>query len=425
MKVLVIGSGGREHAVVDALSRSSKVTKILAAPGNGGMDEQAELLPIQADDIMGLADVARREGIDLTFVGPELPLSKGIVDVFRKRGLPIVGPTAEQARLESSKSFAKQFFKANKIPTAEFTECSTPADAYRIIDNSRLPLVIKADGLAAGKGVVIAENADQARSAVQQFMVEKSLGEAGSTLVIEEFLQGEEASFHVFADGRDFQPMVAAQDHKRRFDGDHGPNTGGMGAYSADTILSPREYEGVLNRIIAPTLDAAGSYGGILYAGLMLTADGPKLLEYNARFGDPETQVILFRLKTSLCDVFVDIVEHRLSSRRLEWLPDATATVVLVAVGYPGKVESGKEIIGLDEAKRIDGVKVFHAGTRRVGKKIYTAGGRVLNVTARGTTLAQALERAYFVTQMIEFEGKDYRKDIGKKGLAKVSVSER
>jgi phosphoribosylamine--glycine ligase len=250
-------------------------------------------------------------------------------------------------------------------------------------------------------------------------METKTLGDAGSKLVIEEFLQGEEASFHVFADGGDFQPMVAAQDHKRRFDGDTGPNTGGMGAYSVDSILSPQQQDAVISRIIKPTLRAAKAYSGVLYAGLMLTSDGPKLLEYNARFGDPETQVILLRLKTSLLDVLVDIVEHRLASRKLEWRPDAAATVVLVAKGYPGKVENGKEIRGLDEAARVHGVKIYHAGTRREGGKVYTAGGRILNVTARGATLAEALERAYSVARMIDFEGKDYRRDIGKKGLAR------
>jgi len=419
MKVLVIGSGGREHAIVDALAQSSKVTKIFAAPGNGGIAEHAELVPLPADDVAALTDFAKNQRIDITFVGPELPLSKGVVDVFRRHDLPVVGPTADQARLESSKSFAKQFFKANNIPTAEFVECSSPADAYRVIESSNWPIVIKADGLAAGKGVVIAEDADQARSTIHQFMESKSLGEAGSKLVIEEFLEGQEASFHVFADGTDCQPMVAAQDHKRRFDGDQGPNTGGMGAYSDDTILSPEHHFVVLRRIIQPTLKAAKSYAGVLYAGLMLTAKGPKLLEYNARFGDPETQVILSRMKTSLIDVLVDIVEHRLSARKLEWRPDPAATVVLVAGGYPGKVENGKQIFGLGEARRIEGVKVYHAGTRREGDRIYTAGGRVLNVTAVGATLAEALERAYFVAQMIEFEGKDYRKDIGKKGLAR------
>jgi phosphoribosylamine--glycine ligase len=419
MKILVVGSGGREHAIVDALAQSHGVRKIYAAPGNGGIREQAEPVRISADDIDRLLEFTRTEHIDLTFVGPELPLSKGIVDTFRKRDLAIVGPTADQARLESSKSFAKQFFKANGIPTADFSECSTASEAYQALDQARYPIVIKADGLAAGKGVVIAEEPDQARSTVQQFMESKILGDAGSILVIEEFLEGEEASFHVFADGTDFQPMVAAQDHKRRFDGDAGPNTGGMGAYSVDTILSREQQDTVLQRIIRPTLQAPKSYSGILYAGLMLTSQGPKLLEYNARFGDPETQVILSRLKTDLLSILTDIAAHRLASRKLEWRQDAAATVVLVASGYPGKVENGKQIFGLDEAKRIEGVKVYHAGTRWEDGKVYTAGGRVLNVTARGATLAEALERAYFVAQMIEFEGKDYRKDIGKKGLAK------
>jgi phosphoribosylamine--glycine ligase len=419
MKVLVVGSGGREHAVVDSLAHSSKVTKVFAAPGNGGIGEEAEVVPISSDDLEELASFARAQRLDLTFVGPELPLSKGLVDIFRAQGMPVIGPTADQARLESSKSFAKRFFKSNGIPTATFDECYTPAEAYNVLEKSRYPIVIKADGLAAGKGVVIAERPDQARSTVQSFMETKTLGEAGTKLVIEEFLEGEEASFHVFADGLAFQPMVAAQDHKRRFDGDTGPNTGGMGAYSVDTILSKGQYETVLNHIIEPTLGAARSYSGILYAGLMLTSDGPKLLEYNARFGDPETQVILSRLKTDLIDIFVDMVEHRLGGRRLEWRTAAAATVVLVSREYPGKVENGKEIRGLEAAKRVDGVKVYHAGTRAEGGKIYTNGGRVLNVTARGGTLAEALDRAYSVAQMIEFEGKDYRRDIGKKGLAK------
>ena len=417
MKVLVIGSGGREHAIVDALTRVSSARKIYAAPGNGGIREQAELVHISADNIPCLLDFAREERIDLIFVGPEIPLSQGVVDTFRRNGLLIVGPTAEQARLESSKSFAKQFFRLNNIPTAEFWECSTPIEAYAELERSKYPIVIKADGLAAGKGVVIAEDRSQAQDAIVQFMEKKILGSAGSKIVIEEFLQGEEASFHVFADGTAFQPMVAAQDHKRRFDGDTGPNTGGMGAYSVDTILSREQYDAVLHRIIGPTLTAAQSYSGVLYAGLMLTSRGPKLLEYNARFGDPETQVILSRLKTDLLDVFVDIAEHRLGSRTLEWRNDAAATVVLVASGYPGKVYNGKQIFGLDEAKRVEHVKVYHAGTRWEDGRVFTSGGRVLNVTARGATLGEALERAYLVAEMIEFDGKDYRKDIGKKGL--------
>jgi phosphoribosylamine--glycine ligase len=419
MKILVVGSGGREHAVVDALSRSSGSPEIYAAPGNGGIRDHAELISIPAEDVRLLLDFATNKGIDLTFVGPEVPLSKGIVDTFRANGLAIVGPTAEDALLESSKAFAKRFFKSNRIPTADFSECSTSAEARAALAEAKYPIVIKADGLAAGKGVVIAEDRAHADQTVREFMEDKSLGEAGSKVVIEEFLQGEEASFHVFADGGTFQPMVAAQDHKRRFDNDKGPNTGGMGAYSTDTILSEPQYTAVMERIIKPTLRAAPSFSGILYAGLMLTADGPKLLEYNTRFGDPETQVILLRLKTDFLSVLTDIVEHRLSSRSLEWRRDAAATVVLVAKGYPGKIEKGKVIAGLDEASRIEGVKVFHAGTHWEEGKVYTAGGRVLNVTARGTTLAEALERAYFAAEMVEFEGKDYRRDIGRKGLLK------
>jgi phosphoribosylamine--glycine ligase len=339
--------------------------------------------------------------------------------MFRKNGLHIIGPTAEDARLEWSKSYAKKFLKLNHIPTADFRECSTPAEAYAAISKGTYPIVIKADGLAAGKGVVVAEDRNQAHDTIRRFMEDKALGEAGSKLVIEECLRGEEASFHVFADGTVFQPMVAAQDHKRRFNNDMGPNTGGMGAYSTDNILSSQEHTSVIDRIVKPTLQAARSYSGILYVGLMLTSDGPKVIEYNVRFGDPETQVILSRLKTDLLSVLIDIAEHRLGAHVLEWRPDAVATVALVPRGYPGKIENGKQIFGLEDAARIEGVKVFHAGTHWEDGKLYTAGGRVLNVTARGTTLAEALERAYFVAEMIEFEGKDFRHDIGRKGLLK------
>jgi phosphoribosylamine--glycine ligase len=419
MKILVIGSGGREHAIVDALRQSPDAAKIYAAPGNGGIREQAECVPIASDDISSLIEFARESRIDLTFVGPEVPLSMGVVDIFRKDGLTIVGPTSSLARLESSKTFAKQFFKANNIPTADFWECSSPREAYDVLNDVEYPTVIKADGLAAGKGVTIAENRDQARAAIAQVMEAKTLGEAGTRVVIEKFMEGEEASFHVFADGTSFQPMVSSQDHKRRFDDDKGPNTGGMGAYSVDSILSKADYDAVINRIVRPTLEAAKTYSGILYVGLMLTSEGPKVVEYNVRFGDPETQVILPRLKTSLLDVLVDLAEHRLAARQMEWRPDVTATVVLVAGGYPGKYETGKRIVGLDEVRRIEGVKVFHAGTRWEDGSVYTSGGRVLNVTARGVTLTEALQRAYFAAQMIDFEGKDYRTDIGRKGLAR------
>jgi phosphoribosylamine---glycine ligase len=419
MKILVIGSGGREHAIVDAIAQNSKVTRLFVAPGNGGTAAQATNISIAADNVAALCDFARDERIDLTFVGPEVPLSLGVVDLFRRNGLKIVGPNAENAQLESSKTYSKQFFKAHRIPTANFWPCATAEEAYARLDMVQYPTVVKADGLAAGKGVVIAESRDQARAAVRDFMETKSLGAAGNRLVIEEFLTGEEASFHVFADGKVAQPMVAAQDHKRRFDRDQGPNTGGMGAYSIDTILTPEERDIVMRTIIRPTLDNAPGFSGILYAGLMMTAAGPKLLEYNTRFGDPETQVILPRLKTDLLEVLIDMAEHRLASRTLEWTSESTASVVLVAGSYPGKVENGKRIHGLQEASRLEGVKIYHAGTTMDDGNVVTAGGRILNVTARGTTLSQALDRAYAACEVINFDGKDYRRDIGKKGLAK------
>jgi phosphoribosylamine--glycine ligase len=419
MKILVVGSGGREHAIVDALAQAAARPTIFAAPGNGGIHQAAELVPIAADDVRSLLAFADDRHLDLTVVGPEVPLSRGIVDAFRNKGLRIIGPEADQARLESSKSFAKKFFRANGIPTANFWECTTVQEAFAVLDQVDYPTVIKADGLAAGKGVSIASDRNMAATVVRDLMEARTLGESGSRIVIEEFLEGEEASFHVFADGTDFQPTVVSQDHKRRFDGDIGPNTGGMGAYSTDTILSTELRQRVIETIIRPTLQAAKTYSGILYAGLMITAGGPKIIEYNARFGDPETQVILPRLKTDLLDVFFDMAEHRLSSRKLEWRPEATATVTLVARTYPGKVENGKRITGLDEVGRVDHVKVFHAGTRFQDGEYYTASGRVLNITASGTTLAQALERAYGAAEMIRFEGKDYRRDIGQKGLTK------
>lgn len=419
MKVLVIGSGGREHAVVDALSRNERVRQIYAAPGNGGIASQAKLVPISAQDNWELLDFAQQEKIDLTFVGPEVPLSLGIVDLFREHGLKIIGPKAEDARLESSKTYAKRFLKANGIPTASFWECASAEEAYNRLDDSPLPIVVKADGLASGKGVVVAETRDQARAAVRDFMELRTMGSAGSRLVIEEFMSGEEASFLFFVDGTTFHPMAISQDHKRRFDGDQGPNTGGMGAYSIDTILTEEQHDTVLSSIIRPALEAAKDYTGILYAGLMLTPAGPKVVEFNVRFGDPETQVILPRLKSDLLEIFMDMADHRLASSRVEWSSEVTATVVLVASGYPGAYQSGKRIEGLEEAGRINGVRVYHAGTREQDGRIYTSGGRVLNVTARGATLSQALDRAYAAAEVIRFDGKDYRKDIGKKGLAK------
>jgi len=419
MKILIVGSGGREHAIADTLAQSKIRPALFAAPGNGGIREVARLVPIAADDIQGLLEFARSENVDLTFVGPEVPLSKGIADLFRRNGLNLIGPTADDARLESSKSFAKELFRRHNIPTADFCECTSAPQAYAVLERAAYPIVIKADGLAAGKGVTIVSNYGDACNTIRNLMEERTLGDAGMKVVIEQFLEGEEASFHVFADNQQFQPMVVAQDHKRRFDRDTGPNTGGMGAYSVDSILSDQQRQSVIEKIVRPTLNAMKSYCGVLYAGLMLTADGPKIIEYNVRFGDPETQVILPRLKTDFLEILVSIADHRLAKQELEWRAEVTASVTLVADAYPGKVESGKRISGLQEACRVDNVKVYHAGTRYEDGHYYTAGGRVLNVTSRATTLSQALDRAYAAAEMIQFEGKDYRSDIGQKGLAK------
>jgi len=417
LKVLVIGSGGREHALVEALAKSPKTSRLYAAPGNGGTRDKAEPVPIPPDDVEALARFAESNAIDMTVVGPEVPLSLGIVDQLRRRSLPVIGPSADLARIEGSKTFTKRLCSDHGLPTAAYTVCASAEEAYRILDGSTFPTVVKADGLAAGKGVVVAATAGEARQAVRDFMERGTLGEAGSTVVIEEFLAGEEASFHVFASGTRFKAMVASQDHKRRFDGDKGPNTGGMGAYSTDTILSDEEREQVLDQLIRPTLEATRTYSGILYAGLMKTAEGPKLIEYNVRFGDPETQVILPRLRTDLLDVFIAMESGTLDQVELDWRPGASAAVVLVGDTYPGKVESGKKIAGLAEAAALNDVTVYHAGTRWEDGNVYTAGGRILNVTATGATLEEALEKAYAAAALIDFDGKAYRRDIGQKGL--------
>jgi phosphoribosylamine--glycine ligase len=419
VNVLVVGSGGREHAVADALARSGRVSRVFSAPGNAGTASLGENVPIGAEALGPLADFAEKNRIELTFVGPEVPLSMGIVDLFEGRGLGVIGPSARNARLEASKSFTKRLLAAHRIPTAGYVECDSAEEAYRVLEASRYPTVVKADGLAAGKGVVVAGTQEVARSAVRDFMEKGTLGEAGSRVVIEEFMEGEESSYHVFADGTEFRGMVVSQDHKRRFAGDTGPNTGGMGAYSEDSVLSPEDREIVLARIVRPTLEALGDYRGILYAGLMRTREGPKLVEYNVRFGDPETQVILPRLETDLAEVFLAMRDHRLGSLEVRWRPLVSATVVLVAGAYPGKVESGKVIEGLDAASRVPDVRIYHAGTRREGGRILTDGGRVLNVTSVGETLPDALAKAYAAAEMIDFEGKDYRRDIGQRGLAR------
>jgi phosphoribosylamine--glycine ligase len=402
--------------------------ELFCASGNAGIEQIARCVPVRVTDNDALATFAEEAKIDLTMVGPEGPLAAGIVDHFRNRGLRIVGPTQAAARLESSKAFAKDFMQRHAVPTARYRIVSSAEEGVSVLNtgefgDSQAPVVIKADGLAAGKGVFVATNRGDAVKALNELKSGVVGLEAAQRILIEETLIGREVSLLLFSDGRDFQLMPAARDHKRVGENDTGPNTGGMGSITDATILDDSTRDRIVREVVVPTLQGCRAEGlpfqGILFVGLMLTAEGPRVLEYNVRFGDPETQVILPRLKTDLLEVLMDMVDHRLDSRRVEWSSEVTATVVLVASGYPGKFESGKRIEGLDEAGRLEGVRIYHAGTREQDGKIYTSGGRILNVTARGKTLSQALDRAYAAAEVIRFDGKDYRRDIGRKGLAK------
>ncbi len=420
MKVLVIGSGGREHALSWSLSRSPGVRELVCVPGNGGMAELARCVSADVGDPRALADVAQAEGATLTFVGPELPLVRGVADEFARRGLRIVGPTAQAARLEGSKAFAKEFMARHGIPTARFLLCDSPAEARRAIASGRLgfPLVIKADGLAAGKGVSLAQTPSEADAIIERFMVQKVLGAAGERVVLEEYLVGRECSFLLFTDGESILPLPPAQDYKRAWDGDRGPNTGGMGAFSTSSLLDDATRERILREIARPTLEAAAQegfpYRGVLYIGLMLTAEGPRVLEYNVRLGDPEAQVILPRLESDLLEIGEALVAGELRRVRPRWSADATLCLVLASGGYPEAYEVGYPIGGLEDAARLEGVVIFHAGTRRTPEGGFvTSGGRVLNVVARGRTLAEARQRAYTAASRITFEKMYYRRDIG------------
>lgn len=422
-KILVIGSGGREHALVWKLKQSRNVGKLFCAPGNGGIATLAECVAIEPSDIERLADFAAEQEVNLTVVGPELPLSLGIVNTFNERGLKIFGPTQEAARLESSKVFAKQFMQRHGIPTAAFDVFETYEAARAAVNekNVDFPLVIKADGLAAGKGVIIAKNEPEAQAALKAIMQDKIFAAAGDRVLVEEFLPGEEASFMVLTDGTSVEPMVAARDHKQVFDGDKGPNTGGMGAYSTDDILSKSTRKFIMERIVEPTIEGMAEegtpYRGVLYVGLMLTPAGPKVLEYNARLGDPETQVVLPRMQSDLVAVLEAVAEERLYEISIEWAPRMTVTVVLASGGYPGAFEKGKLITGLEMAEEIKDVVVFHSGTQRTDDKFYTSGGRVLSVTGSGNDLSDAIIKAYEAVNKIHFDGMHYRRDIGAKGL--------
>ena len=418
MRILVIGSGGREHALVWKLANSPQTTELYCAPGNAGIAEIAQCLPANVNDPSGLASLAASIGADLTIIGPEAPLVVGVGDAFCARGLRMVGPTGGAAQLEGSKIFTKEFTTRHSIPTARFVACESPEQAREASRKQfRFPVVVKADGLAAGKGVRIAGDQADFEAAVNEMMVDRVFGEAGSRLLLEECLVGREASVMVFTDGRDYKPIVPAQDHKRVFDGDQGPNTGGMGAFSTPDLIDEATMSQIASEVIEPTLEGMAAEGhpfsGILYAGLMLTAEGPKLIEFNVRFGDPETQAVLVRLGTDLVEVFDAMVDRRIGSTPIEWSADSSVCLVAASGGYPGSFEKGKPITGLDKARSVEGVVVFHSGTTNDAQGgFYTAGGRVLGVTARGGSIQQARARAYEAMSCIEFEGLHYRSDI-------------
>ncbi len=421
MKVLVIGSGGREHTLIWKINQSPKVSQIYCAPGNAGISQLAKCIDINADNIEELVDFAKKEKIDLTVVGPELPLSKGIVNEFNRWGLKIFGPSQEAAEIESSKVFSKYLMKKYNIPTANYEVFQNSEEALDYIKQQTFPLVIKADGLAAGKGVFIVKNLDQAEDALNTLMKKKTFGEAGRQIVIEEFLEGEEVSILAFSDGRNVVPMVSSQDHKKIYDNDQGPNTGGMGAYSPVPFYNHKSEEIVLQKILIPVIEGlqkeGRKYKGVLYAGLILTKEGPKVLEFNARFGDPETQVILPRLKTDLIDILNAVIEETLHKISIEWEDNAAVCVVVASGGYPGKYQKGKVISGLERLEKMKDIIVFHAGTKLQDNKVITSGGRVMGITAWDETISKAKERAYKGVKEIYFEDMYYRKDIAAKAI--------
>ena len=420
MKVLVIGSGGREHALVWKISQSPKVDKIYCAPGNAGIAQQAECVAIKADDLDGLLAFAQQNQIDLTVVGPEVPLTMGIVDKFQEQGLKIFGPSGKAAEIEGSKTFAKDLMAKYNIPTAKYGAFTDAAEAKAFLDTVGLPCVVKADGLAAGKGVLICETKAEAEEAIADILVDNKFGSAGSRVVVEEFLTGQEVSMLAFTDGKTVVPMVSSQDHKRIWDGDKGLNTGGMGAYSPAPVYTAEIHEIVVPQVLEATvkaMEAEGrSFSGILYAGLMLTADGPKVLEFNARFGDTETQAVLPRLKSDLVDIFLAIIDGRLNEMDIQWHEEAAVCVVMASGGYPETSEKGQVITGLAEAAAT-GAIVFHAGTKETDGNIVTNGGRVLGISALGNDIAQAIANAYRGVEQIKFENMQYRTDIGKKAF--------
>lgn len=419
MKVLIVGSGGREHALAWKVAQSPKVKKVYCAPGNPGMMSVAENIPLDATDIKGLSKFAEQEKVDLTIVGPELPLTMGIVDEFEKKGLKIFGPDKNSAQLEGSKVFAKQFMDRHKIPTSHFKVAESTEQAKKVLESGEFsyPLVVKADGLAAGKGVIICRNLNKAGEAIKSIMVDKKFGEAGNRIIVEEFLSGFEASFIVISDGVKVLPLVTTMDHKAVYDGDKGPNTGGMGAISPSPYVDQELFEDIMETIVFPTitrmLEEGRKYKGILYVGLMLTEEGPKVLEYNCRFGDPETQPQVLRMQSDLVDVLLATVEGKVLETQIKWSQNPSACVILASGGYPVKYEKGKRIEGLKEVSEAKGITVFHAGTELKDSEYFTAGGRVLGVCASEKTLAGTMKKIYRTIFKIYFEAMHFRRDIG------------
>ena len=425
MKVLVIGSGGREHALCRAIAASPKVDKVYVAPGNGGTSEYAENVDIDASQIDALVRFARQNDVELVVPGSENVLADGIVDAFLKTDIKIFGPTKAAAEIESSKAYAKELMRREGIPTADYVVFEQYEETMRYIDRQEgRPMVIKADGLCAGKGAVVCDTPEEAKAAVTMMMRDSAFGAAGHRVVIEEKLVGEEVSLLAITDGRTIAPLASAQDHKAIFDNDQGPNTGGMGAYSPAPVLTEKLLDEVIERILVPTIHALNRdgrrYKGVLYAGLMITKSGPKVIEYNCRFGDPEIQPISMRLETDIVDLLLGAVDNTLDQVDLRWKPEAAVSVVMASGGYPGNYEKGKEIKGLAAANALPGVHVFHAGTTQRNGKILTAGGRVLNVTALGKDIPTAIQNAYAAVKKVSFDGMQYRTDIGKKALKRL-----
>ena len=421
MKIMVLGNGGREHALIWKLRQSARVSKLYCAPGNGGIGDEAECLPVDLKSLESIVALGQKILPDLTVVGPELPLTMGVVDEFTRRGWPVFGPTKAAAELEGSKSFAKEFMQRHRIPTAAYAICDSVEEVREALTHFHVPVVVKADGLAAGKGVVIAGNREEAASVAAEMLGGKMVGEAGARVVLEECLTGDELSFLVLSDGERVVPLVAAQDHKRVGEGDTGPNTGGMGAYSTALMVDDTMRDWLVHHIAKPVIEGMKAegveYKGVLYCGLMMTARGPMVLEFNCRFGDPETQPILMRLESDLVEALEASIKGRVSEGDFKWSRDASVCVVMASGAYPGTFEMGKKISGLDAAGAVDGVKVFHAGTTKRDGNFYTAGGRVLGVSARAADLETAVHRAYEACGKIQFDGAHYRRDIAGRAM--------